>query len=330
MTIKTKGITLFLLSPFLFLLILSVYAVLKFVFINLFISPSIIAIVNIVLGILAIISILGIPFGIYLLLKKDDSFKSLLAEDIYKSCQPEEVRFIYKVSWGAFINPFIWALGNKLYLWALGALIPIFSFYVWIKLFARGRQMAWKKGWVNFEQFKKRQIIMAWLIIISTIIFFCLIPSFVRIFDKFRGGAQLTETKEGQIKIEEVHKEQEIVPTLKGPKSGLLYSDRSPQWRAIFDPITNHLAMDYTIPTFGKEDNVDFDADSLPLGIEKEFGSSDRNRDTDGDGYSDKDEVMNGYDPNSKENILDESERNKLQMIYKDLNGRYYLLLYLY
>lgn len=128
-------------------------------------------ILKIVFGFIGMVSVVGIPFGLIFgikSLKKEQtqSIPATVQGEKYKSLNTEQTKFINSLSWGAFFGAFIWALGNGLYLWALGFLVPFWNIYVWIKLLISGRKLAWEnKEWKSFEQFKKRQMIIMWIII---------------------------------------------------------------------------------------------------------------------------------------------------------------------
>ncbi|KKQ27445.1 MAG: hypothetical protein US42_C0009G0035 [Candidatus Magasanikbacteria bacterium GW2011_GWC2_37_14] len=138
------------------------------------------SIIRVSLGFLGIIAVLlifvGIPLGIYFLSKKDlteNNLSALQNDDKYKNLTPEQITYIHKFSWGAFIASGIWPWGNKLYLWGILAFIPLIGIYVWIRLAIEGRKLAWEQGgWTNFEQFKNRQKIMAWIILAIIILAF--------------------------------------------------------------------------------------------------------------------------------------------------------------
>ena len=128
----------------------------------------------------------------------------LKARPEFANLPDDQLLYIRKVSWGAFFGCGIWALGNKLYLWALPYIIllvigilnsvvsffaftqpqilsslspllmiiiilsiplSIASFVIWLWLFIKGRELAWAKGWTNFEEFKQRQKLMSWIIL---------------------------------------------------------------------------------------------------------------------------------------------------------------------
>lgn len=138
------------------------------------------SIINVSLSFLGIIAVLlifvGIPLGIYFLSKKDlttDNITSLQNNEKYKNLTPEQITYIHKFSWGAFICSGVWPWGNKLYLWGVLAFVPLVNIFVWLKLAIEGRKMAWEQGgWTNFEQFKNRQKIMAWIILAVIILAF--------------------------------------------------------------------------------------------------------------------------------------------------------------
>jgi hypothetical protein len=179
-------------------------------------------IINAILGLLGLLSVvgifLGIPLGIYFLVKKEDAV--VLAENRnkpeYQNLTDEQLLYVKKWSWGAFFGVGIWTLGSKLYLWALpfwfnvvlniiGPLliftmsensqfslvfvflmllnygVGLLTFILTIYLAIKGRDLAWKKGWPNFEAFKKRQKLMAW-IIWGIVIAFIVISALLAIF----------------------------------------------------------------------------------------------------------------------------------------------------
>ena len=170
MTNKKLGI-LFLVGPFASLvIILALYGVSGFIFSGM--SNPVLSIMRVVFGFLGIIAVIGILVGLILGIKylkkdKDTETQDLSQKEQYKNLAQDQINYINKFSWGAFFGSLVWALGNKLYLWALGFLVPFWNIYVWIKLSIDGRKMAWEQGkWTGFEQFKKRQLIMAWIIAI--------------------------------------------------------------------------------------------------------------------------------------------------------------------
>jgi len=132
------------------------------------------SILRVVLGFAGLLGVLGlficIPAGIYFLNKKNDEesakeLSELQTNEKYLNLTPDQINYIRKWSWGAFFGQLFWPLGNKLYFWSLAVFIPFFNIYAWFKLSISGRKMAWEKGgWKNFEQFKKRQKIMALII----------------------------------------------------------------------------------------------------------------------------------------------------------------------
>ncbi len=136
------------------------------------------AIANVILGFLGTIGIIGmligIPVGIYFLAKKDADPLQVANDPMFQGLTPEQVSYINGWSWGAFFGAFVWPLGNKLYWWALGSLVPLWGIYVWIHLAISGRALAWEKSVKNFEHFKRRQKIIAIIIISILIVYFLL------------------------------------------------------------------------------------------------------------------------------------------------------------
>jgi len=130
-------------------------------------------ILNVVLGLAGLLAVIGIfvgvPLGIYFLTKKNTELPigELKKQDLYKGLTDEQIKYINGWSWGAFFGNGIWQWGQKLYLQAVLAFIPFVNIYIWIKCAMDGRKMAWEKGgWDGFENFKKRQTVMAWVIVI--------------------------------------------------------------------------------------------------------------------------------------------------------------------
>ena len=197
MNSKKKGL-LFLIVPIAFLaLILSTQAITTFVALNQTASitdpvvtdpsglivntPAMtkVRIINVSLGFLGIFAVIGIfigaPLGIYFLTRKEQTPEKIIADlqkkETYKKLSPEQIEYITKWSWGAFFGQIFWALGNRLYLWALLFLVPFVNIYAWIVLSMDGRKKAWEEGkWESFEQFKKRQTTVAWVIFILFIL----------------------------------------------------------------------------------------------------------------------------------------------------------------
>lgn len=81
--------------------------------------------INIILGLLGLISVLGIIIGIiagiYYLAKKEDQeiIAKLKKEKEFKGLTNKQLVYLGSWSWGAFFGTWIWLLGNKLYAWAI-------------------------------------------------------------------------------------------------------------------------------------------------------------------------------------------------------------------
>lgn len=111
-----------------------------------------------IFGVVVIASLILIPIGLFLLIKKDrKAIAALHRRAGYDQLSEEHVEFIGGSSLGAFLNPFVWALGNHLYWWALGLVVPIWGLYVWIRLIADGRRLSWEKGWSTIGFYQESQ-----------------------------------------------------------------------------------------------------------------------------------------------------------------------------
>lgn len=174
---KKVGV-LWLIVPFITLFVtLSLWAVAMFVFGRLGIvgasaatdvNQTILRLINVFLGLVGVIAVIGIlvgvPIGIFYLIRKpeENDVNRLRTLPVYAGLTTEQIEYISKWSWGAFLGGIIWPLGNGLWLWALLRIIPLVGLYAWIKMSLSGRQMSWEKGgWKSFDQFKKRQQIVA-------------------------------------------------------------------------------------------------------------------------------------------------------------------------
>lgn len=205
MTAKSKrrfGLFLVVGSVAILLMLLPAYAIVTFVISQILVvnESSNIAVIgqviSFVLGISGVLALVGIPVGAVLMSRAglDPKAGEELKEEVgFGHLSTEHAAFLTQWSLGAFLNPVVWAFGNKLWRWALGLLVPVvimpllgillamgsvipviiiavvligWSFFATIYLIVRGRRLAWKRGWESFEQFKKRQRFMLWLIII--------------------------------------------------------------------------------------------------------------------------------------------------------------------
>lgn len=145
---------------------------------------SLIAILAFVLTVLS-------PFGIVFLVRRNlramsEVLESSRSKTEFSGLTDEQVVYIHEWSWGAFFGNFIWPAGEKLYGWMMGMfvglLFPIVPLVLAYVLGKNGRSLAWKKGWSNFDEFKRRQKIMAWLSGLSfaaLIVFSLFVGSFI-------------------------------------------------------------------------------------------------------------------------------------------------------
>jgi hypothetical protein len=158
-------------------------------------------IINAILGLIGLLSVIGIfvgiPLGIYFLSKKEpEELVAIQSNPKFQGLAPEQIAYITGWSWGAFFGTLIWLIGNKLYIYAapfigsivvsllgmalilfdagsaLFALLSLLNFPLsllclifWIYTSIKGRQMSWEKGWTSFDAFKSRQKLMVWVIL---------------------------------------------------------------------------------------------------------------------------------------------------------------------
>lgn len=125
---------------------------------------SVIALVGFLLTLLA-------PIGIVFLVRRDsrtmsEAIQIARTKPEYVNLTDEQIVYIHEWSWGAFFGNFVWPAGEKLYGWMVGMffgfvfpLVPLVLSYI---LGKNGRLLSWKKGWVSFDEFKRRQKLMTW------------------------------------------------------------------------------------------------------------------------------------------------------------------------
>lgn len=250
------------------------------------------------LGIGGIVGVLGflvgMPVGIYLVTRKETDFVAeLKGRARFSHLSDEHIRQVTKWSWGAFFSPTVWALGNRQWLWALGTIVPFWNLYVWIKLAADGRTIAWERANVTLDQFEKRQRIIGWVIVALIVL------SFVASAMDSAKEAAPTEDDGSEIIATLEETDAAYVP-LKEVKPAPAADAESERDRYC-------------------EGGRDADGDGLINDYEERYYGTDFHLvDTDGDGYSDYDEMRNGYDPNDAvvledtdgDGLADERENN--------------------
>jgi len=161
--------------PLLLILIVFILYILSgFLSANTDTETNLITIFNYILSVVGMLSgmafVIGLPIGIYFIKRKINT-DELKSQQDYKHLTTDEIYYIADWSWSAFFISPIWALGNKLYLYILGLFIPIFNIYIWLKLSAHGRKIAWEKNqWRDFQLFKKRQKIIMWTSVVLVIL----------------------------------------------------------------------------------------------------------------------------------------------------------------
>ena len=305
-------------------------------------------IINAILGLLGIIAVVlilpGLVLGIYFLSKKEDAqiLLQLTPLPAYKGLSPQQIIYIANWSWGAFFGTLIWALGNKLYLLAVPLIISlvlsmlvnlgvfgalaiivniilflfgIYGLVIWIYLSIKGRQLAWAKGWQSFEQFKKRQQLLKWLILVFIIIilafylyvgyqFFILrtqltspiLPSGIFLNSNVNTNDQLNNNLNLNNYINTNTDALTNLNAVEMLKRATISSARSDGINLDFN--NNGLIEDDEVTVYA-EPGADADKDGLTNYEEIfKYKTNPLVADTDGDGYNDKAEIEAGYNPN--------------------------------
>ena len=119
---------------------------------------NIINFILVFIGLLATIGIfVGIPLGIYFLVKRDKllgaSFDKRSGEGS-NSVIPDEIK---GWNWGAAGLTWIWGLSNSVWV-SLVSLLPFLDLFFWIILGINGNEWAWRKTkWESVQEFQKTQ-----------------------------------------------------------------------------------------------------------------------------------------------------------------------------
>jgi hypothetical protein len=230
-------------------------------------------------GVIAVLGfIVGIPLGIYFVTRKeDDRLAGLKAQPRFQSLSDVELLAVTRWSWGAFFGLPIWALGNRLWLWFLGSLVPFWNLYVWIKLSADGRRMAFERSVLTVAAFERRQKIIAWIIAVFVVLGFG--ANVIQAFTSEHSSKLTSEPSHSSIVVTEI-------PSSTAKRVEVLPAKEQP----------DRIESDGDSYCDGGRDS---DGDGLLNDFEtKYYGTDPLLTDTDGDGYSDFDELKNGYNPN--------------------------------
>lgn len=84
-------------------------------------------------------------------------------------------RYLKRPSLGGLFWTQAYAFGTRQYMWFILSILPITGFVALPAMFVFGRRWSWKVGgWKNFEEFKKRQVLMdgigvAWILFLVSI-----------------------------------------------------------------------------------------------------------------------------------------------------------------
>lgn len=229
---------------------------------------------GIVFGFLGVVSIvamlIGIPVGLYFFSRVEPHEVSDLARHAaYEGLSEDQVEYIAKWSWSAFFLHWIWTLCNRgVRFWTLGYFAPLINYYFFIKLSMHGRRMTWESGkWRSFKEFRKRQTILAWvawIVSILGVIFMILLLTWIpgKIFQAMVLGGSGVDSS--------------------AFKEAVVRNESGTALKAA-DTFCYGLA--------------DADEDGVIDEYEKDFNADPNLRDTDGDGFSDGEELQNGYNP---------------------------------
>lgn len=292
---KTKGV-LFLVFPFVFLpVVLSLYAILRFVFAAVADNGgglAVFGVLNMVLGLLGILGVLSffvfIPLGIYFLARKDTEVaQKMRFLPAYQNFSDEDLDYALGWSWGIFLFAPIWALINRMWLWFVVLFVPFVSVIFWIYMLVVGKQKAWEKAFLkqtNFDVFRSRQRLSVIVGLIVTVVFIILSIVLQSVFiNSFDGKNSRNNSKFEYNSLESLG--------IDDSENTLDFSDVVKEVDLFAE---NSIDKDLSIDClFSKDTDGDLVNDRLEQSIGLAFDKSD----TDGDGFDDLEELLKGYDP---------------------------------
>ncbi len=279
-----------------------------------------------IMGIVALVGIICIPIGIYLLVKRDSGFLiALRRSSLYTQMPEEQLAFVTGPSFGAFLNPFVWAMGNHLYWWAMGMFIPFWGMYVWVRMIVDGRRLSYEKGWDTFTHFQQSQKtllqvigIMLLIQLVIPVIFFMLsamIPALL--LSGFRSSvssttrqtstesSSLVTNSTGRSCIFSKDTDHDLLSDFDEKLSFYTDEQKADTDGDGFDDFSE-LLRGYDAGSTNGKVMTDTDSDGVTDAVEKKIFKSDYKLvDTDGDGIPDGDEVKNGVNPAATGETLD-------------------------
>ena len=245
---------------------------------------------RILLGIFGFLSILGavvgIPVGLYFFSRVEPHEVSDLGrKTVYEGLSHEQVEYIAKWSWSAFFMHWIWTLANRgVRFWTLGFFAPIIQQYMWIKVSMHGRRMTWESGkWKSFKEFRKRQMILAWVAWFMPIVLILLFTFVFAKIPKMIMQAVIPSDIVSEIEADPFEFQRKFAMD----KSSLDAVNEN-------DPLCQGLE--------------DLDEDGLIDQYESGLNADSELQDTDGDGFTDGEELENGYDPGGPSEMTDKQK----------------------
>lgn len=212
-----------------------------------------------------VLMLFGVGMGFYFFSRVESHEVSDLARrSAYEGLSHEHVEYIAKWSWSAFFLKWIWTLSNRgMRFWTLGMFAPILNYYFVVKIAMHGRRMSWESG-----QWKS--------------------------FKQFRKRQQILAWVAW------------IVPVLGVGFSLWLFSVIPHRLTQSLTGISGGTVLDSTSMDADSlcKDLTDTDGDGLlDLYETRYFVTNPIKTDTDSDGFSDKEELENGYDPTKEGGI---------------------------
>ena len=285
---RRLGLALIIISTLVLLGLLPVYAIASFLIVQLSSAGGsgviIGTILRVVLGAAAILSLFGIPMGIVLMRRAGLDLKAggvLKEQSGYGHLSTEHAAYLTQWSLGAFLNPVIWAFGNKLWPWALGLLLPP----LFLAIFS---------------------VFMSALVgVIPVVLLFLLVGAwsfFASIFLIVRGRRLAWKRRWSSFEQFQSRQRFLLRLILVLAAIGLIVSAvigfvRDSRDDTSNDSSTGSSVSEKSVSEAMCERYADMDQDYLTAADESKFNTDPASADTDGDGFDDFSELLNGYNP---------------------------------
>jgi len=99
------------------------------------------------------------PLGVFYLITGDRSAMRLKNKARYQTLDEHQLSFLDNFSWGAYLSGPIWLIVNGMAEKVVWYFVPIYNIFFSYKIAINGRKMAWERTKLDYEDFKRREVI---------------------------------------------------------------------------------------------------------------------------------------------------------------------------